>query len=192
MPLPAAWFSNHVGKCHRQAAAGCVGYGVDGGIRAVEQLRLVLAELHMPVVRRQVAVSLFEDVDDDGRFAPRRHLVEHLDAMLDQLVAWTGALRPLRSGRERALSQGGEDEGARPAMNGEERAMQEARLAVETLVAELQAGIDDGDADGRPLPPTGGTDGAFSETALYVLVRRGGAWWLAAGQNTPVRPYPPG
>jgi hypothetical protein len=23
--------------------------------------------------------------------------------------------------------------------------------------------------------------------ALYVLVRRGGTWWLAAGQNTPIR-----
>jgi hypothetical protein len=27
--------------------------------------------------------------------------------------------------------------------------------------------------------------------ALYVLVRRDGTWWLAAGQNTPVRPAPP-
>jgi len=28
----------------------------------------------------------------------------------------------------------------------------------------------------------------FAEMALYVLVRRGERWWLAAGQNTPVRP----
>ena len=28
---------------------------------------------------------------------------------------------------------------------------------------------------------------SFSEMALYVLVERGGTWWLAAGQNTPVR-----
>ncbi|MEV4348849.1 DUF4440 domain-containing protein [Actinoplanes sp. NPDC049596] len=28
----------------------------------------------------------------------------------------------------------------------------------------------------------------FSEMALYVLVERNGRWWLAAAQNTPIRP----
>ena len=46
------------------------------------------------------------------------------------------------------------------------------------------------DPEGRPLEPTADTRGAFSEMALYVLVRRGGTWWLAAGQNTPIRPAP--
>ncbi|WP_019928642.1 hypothetical protein [Nocardia sp. BMG111209] len=27
----------------------------------------------------------------------------------------------------------------------------------------------------------------FSEMAMYVLVERDGRWWLAAGQNTPIR-----
>ena len=30
----------------------------------------------------------------------------------------------------------------------------------------------------------------FSEMAMYVLVRVDGTWWLAAGQNTPIRPKP--
>jgi len=45
--------------------------------------------------------------------------------------------------------------------------------------------------DGRPVPSTGDLTGPFSEMAMYVLVRRGGTWWLAAGQNTPVLPPPP-
>jgi uncharacterized protein (TIGR02246 family) len=47
--------------------------------------------------------------------------------------------------------------------------------------------------DGEPLPPRPpGADGsgAFSEMAMYVLVRRDGQWWLAAGQNTLVLPPP--
>jgi NAD(P)H-dependent FMN reductase len=38
-------------------AAGFVGYGSSGGVRAVEQLRLVMAELQVADVRAQVAVS---------------------------------------------------------------------------------------------------------------------------------------
>jgi uncharacterized protein (TIGR02246 family) len=44
------------------------------------------------------------------------------------------------------------------------------------------------DPEGHPIEPSEETTGAFSEMALYVLVRRNGTWWLAAGQNTPIRP----
>jgi hypothetical protein len=47
--------------------------------------------------------------------------------------------------------------------------------------------------DGEPVPPRApGADpaGAFSEMAMYVLVRRDGQWWLAAGQNTVIQPVP--
>ncbi len=44
------------------------------------------------------------------------------------------------------------------------------------------------DPEGHPIEPSSDTTGAFSEMALYVLVRREGVWWLAAGQNTPIRP----
>ena len=43
------------------------------------------------------------------------------------------------------------------------------------------------DDDGQPIKPSDDLRGSFSEMALYVLVRRGGVWWLAAGQNTPIR-----
>ena len=43
-------------------------------------------------------------------------------------------------------------------------------------------------ADGEQIPIDDVS--AFSEMAMYVLVRRDGRWWLAAGQNTPIRPKP--
>jgi uncharacterized protein (TIGR02246 family) len=46
------------------------------------------------------------------------------------------------------------------------------------------------DPAGRRLEPTDDTTGAFSEMAMYVLAKREGSWWLAAGQNTPIRPAP--
>src|SRR6187401_3809123 len=42
-------------------AAGFVGYGSAGGTRAVESLRLVMAELQIADVRNQVMLSLFTD-----------------------------------------------------------------------------------------------------------------------------------
>jgi uncharacterized protein involved in response to NO len=43
------------------------------------------------------------------------------------------------------------------------------------------------DRDGEPIKPSDNISGSFSEMALYVLVRRDGVWWLAAGQNTLIR-----
>jgi PPOX class F420-dependent enzyme/OxyR family protein/uncharacterized protein (TIGR02246 family) len=43
------------------------------------------------------------------------------------------------------------------------------------------------DEAGEPVAPSADASGAFSELALYVLIRRRGRWWLAAGQNAPVR-----
>jgi uncharacterized protein (TIGR02246 family) len=43
------------------------------------------------------------------------------------------------------------------------------------------------DSDGEPIEPSDNVARSFSEMALYVLVRHGGVWWLAAGQNTPIR-----
>jgi PPOX class F420-dependent enzyme/OxyR family protein/uncharacterized protein (TIGR02246 family) len=45
-------------------------------------------------------------------------------------------------------------------------------------------------AAGEPLEASSDLTASFSEMALYVLVRRGGTWWLGAGQNTPVRLAP--
>ncbi len=78
-------------------AAGFVSYGSNGGTRAVEHLRLVMGELQVADVRAQVALSLHEDFTDYRSFTPRARHEAALATMLDQVVAWSGALAPLRA-----------------------------------------------------------------------------------------------
>jgi NAD(P)H-dependent FMN reductase len=77
-------------------AAGFVSYGSVGGTRAVEQLRLAMGELQIADVRTQVALSLFTDFENFSVFNPGTHQEDALTTMLDQLVAWGGALKALR------------------------------------------------------------------------------------------------
>ncbi len=83
-------------------AAGFVSYGLQGGTRAVEHLRLTLAEVKVACVRSQVALSLFHDFEiadmsEPGVCAPAAHHEEILTRMLDEVAAWSGALKPLRA-----------------------------------------------------------------------------------------------
>jgi NAD(P)H-dependent FMN reductase len=80
-------------------AAGFVGYGSAGGARAVESLRLVMAEVQIATVRAQVLLSLFADFQNFGVFKPAPLQSRALETMLDQLVAWGAALKALRQGQ---------------------------------------------------------------------------------------------
>ncbi len=77
-------------------AAGFVGYGSAGGVRAVEHLRQIASELQMAHVRNQVQLSLFTDFENFSEFKPADMHQESLTAMLDQLVPWTAAMKTLR------------------------------------------------------------------------------------------------
>jgi NAD(P)H-dependent FMN reductase len=77
-------------------AAGFVSYGSAGGARAVEQLRLVASELQIAHVRNQVMLSLFTDFENFSKFKPDPRHEKSVNTMLDQLVAWGGALKKLR------------------------------------------------------------------------------------------------
>ena len=77
-------------------AAGFISYGVDGGVRAAEHLRVILGEVRVADVRRQVALSLEHDFAGWEAFEPRPEQNEVLAEMLDELVSWGGALRGLR------------------------------------------------------------------------------------------------
>ena len=83
-------------------AAGFVGYGSVGGTRAVEQLRLIAAELQMATVRTQVALSLFTDFENLSTFRPGDQHEMALTTMLDQLVSWSQAMKSLRESSKMA------------------------------------------------------------------------------------------
>jgi NAD(P)H-dependent FMN reductase len=76
--------------------AGFVSYGGTGGTRAVEHLRLVMAEVQIADVRNQVTLSLHTDFENYTTFKPADRQVKAVEAMLDQVVAWGGALKTLR------------------------------------------------------------------------------------------------
>jgi NAD(P)H-dependent FMN reductase len=77
-------------------AAGFVSYGSAGGARAVENLRLIMAELQIADVRAQVMFSLFTDFKNFSEFAPDPRHEPELDTMLKQLGAWGDAMRTVR------------------------------------------------------------------------------------------------
>jgi NAD(P)H-dependent FMN reductase len=80
-------------------AAGFVGYGSAGGVRAVEHLRLVMAEVQVATVRNQVMLSLRDDFENYSAFKPREFHEQALSQVFDQVIAWGGALRSLREKR---------------------------------------------------------------------------------------------
>jgi NAD(P)H-dependent FMN reductase len=86
-------------------AAGFVSYGSAGGARAVEQLRLTMAELQIADVRAQVMLSLFTDFEKMSVFKPAAHQEKAVMAMLDQVVAWGTALQPMRRGQLRSAEK---------------------------------------------------------------------------------------
>jgi NAD(P)H-dependent FMN reductase len=76
--------------------AGFVGYGSAGGVRAVEQLRLVMAELQVADVRAQVAVSIITEFENFRTFKPASYQEKLVGNMLDQVISWGEALKPIR------------------------------------------------------------------------------------------------
>lgn len=79
-------------------AAGFVSYGAGAsGTRAVEHLRLIMAELKIADVRSQVALSLFTDFENFSVFKPAEVQATTLNTVIDEVVAWGTAMKTLRS-----------------------------------------------------------------------------------------------
>lgn len=87
-------------------AAGFVSYGANGGVRAVEQLRQIAAEVKLADVRTQVALSIYTDFDytgldlsdptTTGVFTPADHHATDLAAVLAEVATWARALASIR------------------------------------------------------------------------------------------------
>jgi NAD(P)H-dependent FMN reductase len=82
-------------------AAGFIGYGGVSGARAIENLRLVMASLQVATVNAVVGLSLFTDFEKFTVFIPAPMHGAEVNTMLDQVVSWSFALKPLRSGKSR-------------------------------------------------------------------------------------------
>ena len=78
-------------------ALGIVSYGAVGGVRAAEHLRLIAGALQMADVRTNVALSLFADFLNSSEFAPGQRQEQTLDTLIDEVIAWSRALAPLRA-----------------------------------------------------------------------------------------------
>jgi len=77
-------------------AAGIVSYGSTGGARAAEHLRGIMGELMIADVRVHPTLSLFTDFENFTTFKPSELHDKNVNDMLDQVIAWSGALKTLR------------------------------------------------------------------------------------------------
>jgi NAD(P)H-dependent FMN reductase len=86
-------------------AAGFVSHGAHA---AVEHLRQVMTELQVANVRTQVALSAFTDFEitdptEPGTIAPGPHQEPTLNELLDEVIAWSGAMKKLREAAGQAV-----------------------------------------------------------------------------------------
>src|SRR5437879_10721904 len=74
-------------------AAGFVSYGGVNGARAVEHLRLVLAEVQIATVRNQVLLSMFTDFENFSVLKPHDRHEKSVNEVFDQVLGWGGELK---------------------------------------------------------------------------------------------------
>jgi len=98
-PAPLKSLIDSVGSEWHAKPVAFVSYGgVSGGLRAVEQLRLVFAELHAVTIRDSVSFAgAWEQFDTEGRLISPERAERSMDAMLARLHWWAVALTNARA-----------------------------------------------------------------------------------------------
>jgi NAD(P)H-dependent FMN reductase len=97
-PAPLKALIDSVGEQWHAKPVAFVSYGgIAGGLRAVEQLRLVFAELHMVTIRDSVGfASAWEQFDAEGALKEPERAKRSMATMLERLRWWAAALRSAR------------------------------------------------------------------------------------------------
>jgi NAD(P)H-dependent FMN reductase len=97
-PAPLKALIDSVGVEWHAKPVGFVSYGgVSGGLRAVEQLRQVFAELHTVTIRDGVSFSsAWEQFDSTGLIASPERALKSMAVLLARLRWWAVALRDAR------------------------------------------------------------------------------------------------
>ena len=88
---------NYVYKEWNYKPAAFVSYGgVSGGLRAVQIEKQTLTTLKMVPIVEAVTIQMVAQHMSEGRFTPKDVHVTSATTMLNELVRWTEALKPLR------------------------------------------------------------------------------------------------
>jgi NAD(P)H-dependent FMN reductase len=76
--------------------AAFVGYGVANGVRAVEHLKQIAAQLNMAPLSSYVGFNVFQHWGEDASFKPDDRSKEGLDKLVAELRWWGDALQTAR------------------------------------------------------------------------------------------------
>lgn len=77
-------------------AVGFVGYGGLGGLSAIQSLRMISAEQSLASVSAMVNLSVIVDFDKEGNFKPNPYHGKDVELLLEQVNAWSKALKTMR------------------------------------------------------------------------------------------------
>ena len=72
--------------------------GVSGGLRAMQMTKLIVTGFKMMPMVEAVSVPFYTQLMEDGVFKSNETHDKAVGPMLDELLRWTEALRPLRTG----------------------------------------------------------------------------------------------
>ncbi|MCR8549363.1 NAD(P)H-dependent oxidoreductase [Salipiger sp. P9] len=79
--------------------AAIVSYGgISGGMRAAQELRMLLANMNVMPIKQVVPMPMvFGDITEEGKLSPNAEVAKGTAGMLDELLVWAEALKPARA-----------------------------------------------------------------------------------------------